>query len=812
MNFATSRLNFIIVSAVEKRYLQHLIQLTILRYKKLIKTTVILSGIISLAVILVLFFISPIAKRLVQKHDVEYTGREIQLDRIYINPFTGFIHIYGLKVYEANSDSVFFSAGGLSGDVSMQKLFAGTIELSEISVDQPQLTIIQNKKEFNFNDLLKRFSSANKQSKEKSSLRVNLLNLAVNNGRVIYREQSIPVNYSIIKLDIKSNGIMWNADTLQAFFSLNSGIGEGTMKGSAMLNIKTLDYCFATKFKAFDLSVLEQYLKDISKEGGNLQANMDADLTAKGDLKNPENIDLKGLLAVNDMHFGKENSEDYLSFKKLSIDIKRLNPKSKKYLFDSLSVLTPSFLYERYDSLDNIQNMFGKKGSKIAAAKADAEKPNLLFQIADYVKLLAKNFFKSNYEINRIAIYNADLRYSDYSLSEKFDVAANPLFLIADSIKRSNKWVEMSLKTNLKPYGGVSVNLSINPKDSSDFNIDYRVQRVPVTIFNPYLIKYTSYPLRRGTVGLEGSWKVNNGNIKSVNHITVVDPRISTREKQNAVKTLPLKFIMFFIRERGNVIDYEVPITGDLKKPRFSVKDIVQDALINFVIKPPTALYRSEVSSLENEIENAFDFSWTMNSYTFGKEERKFADHLNEHLIKNPAVTINIAASPYSAKEKENIASFEARKLFYLSLNAEIKTLSNSDTLAILQIPVKDKQFIRFLNRHKGNKELYTVQDKCLSLVGKQKTDQLYERLNSQRKEEFLSCFKISGVNKRIRFSSSQDKIPYNGLSYYRIRYNGAWPDELINSYNRMNDLDKKTPRNKFRLQRKKNQKASLGI
>ena len=60
--------------------------------------------------------------------------------------------------------------------------------------------------------------------------------------------------------------------------------------------------------------------------------------------------------------------------------------------------------------------MFGKNGANISAAKADPARFNLILKIADYIKVLAKNFFKSDYKINKLAIYNGNLKFNDYCL------------------------------------------------------------------------------------------------------------------------------------------------------------------------------------------------------------------------------------------------------------------------------------------------------------------------------------------------------------------------------------------------------------
>jgi hypothetical protein len=91
-------------------------------------------------------------------------------------------------------------------------------------------------------------------------------------------------------------------------------------------------------------------------------------------------------------------------------------------------------------------------------------------------------------------------------LSEKFSVDINPLYFIADSIDKNHSRVEASFKSGIKPYGNVTVSLSVNPKDTGDFDMQYHFQKFPAAMFNPYLLSYTSFPLDRGTIELNGTW------------------------------------------------------------------------------------------------------------------------------------------------------------------------------------------------------------------------------------------------------------------------------------------------------------------
>ena len=49
------------------------------------------------ALILLVVFISPVAKWAIEKYSVEYTGRQVKMDKLAINLFSGNIRSNGLK-------------------------------------------------------------------------------------------------------------------------------------------------------------------------------------------------------------------------------------------------------------------------------------------------------------------------------------------------------------------------------------------------------------------------------------------------------------------------------------------------------------------------------------------------------------------------------------------------------------------------------------------------------------------------------------------------------------------------------------------
>src|SRR5690242_3635788 len=55
-----------------------------------------------------------LGKMLLEKYDMRWLGREITVDRVYVNPYTGYVHMDSIKIFEEKGDSLFISAESAS--------------------------------------------------------------------------------------------------------------------------------------------------------------------------------------------------------------------------------------------------------------------------------------------------------------------------------------------------------------------------------------------------------------------------------------------------------------------------------------------------------------------------------------------------------------------------------------------------------------------------------------------------------------------------------------------------------------------------
>ena len=767
------------------------------------KKLLIISIILFLFIVIVILFISPLTKYLVEKYDVKYTGREIKVGRSYVNPFTGYIHFSNVRFYEQNSDSVFLSAGGIRADISLIKLFSNTFEINSLILDQPHGIIIQNKNCFNFSDLIEIFSPKKIIDTLIQPLHLNILNVTINDGEFIYNEPITPINYFISKMNFKSEGMSWNSDTVKGKFSFVPGKGSGDIKGNFMINLSNQDYRLDVVAHQLDLEIIEQYLKDLSSYG-TFSANIDADLKVIGNLNNTAILNLKGNLAVNDFHLGKNRDEDFVYFNKLKVDIKELDLQSKKYFFDSVLLAGPYLKYEQYDHLDNFTRMFSNADSTLEAINSNPDRFNLIIEIGRFIKTVFKNFLSSDYTINSLAVENGNILFNDYSINEKFSAAMNPLHIKADSVDNTKDRVKVFLESKIKPFGSVSASVSMNPKDNSDFDFLYRLQNVPAAIFNPYLISYTSFPVDRGVVEVSGNWKVRDDDIQSSNHFLVIDARVTKRIRKEDTKWIPMPLIMAFIRERGNVIDYDIPISGNMKNPKFHLHDVLMDLLGNIFIKPSTTPYRMDVKNVENEIEKLHTFNWAMRQSKLLPSQEKFVKQISEFLKSTPVASIEVHPFYFAEKEKEYILIFEAKKKYFLARDKKsYNEMTESDSIDIDKMSSKDSSFVKYLDNNTKDSMLFTIQEKCSRIISSQLVDRKFDQLKKERKRVFMEYFKEKQTDKQVQLYENENTVPFNGFSYYKIKYIGDIPKSLTLAYEKLSEMNAESPRKQYLNYRK---------
>lgn len=539
------------------------------------KTILYFASAILIICVLAFLAASPLLKYLLQRYDLVYLGRELKIESVRVNILTGRIKMNNVKLFELNSDKVFISARSITSNISILKLISNEFNLAKVEIDHPDVNIKKNRFNLNYDDLVIKMENANKQGG--FSMKFNWDDVLVTSGKLLFQEDSIAIKcgFKNINLEVKKTA---NKKGLDLNFEFENGLGSGSVKGVLKYLLSDKRYQLALQVKKYDMNIVDQYFKVLIPDV-RFRAILDADFKSKGILGKKEDVTNSGLIRITNLHCGTDSIADYLSFRELELSLREISPKKKIFAYDSVIIKYPYINYVKYNHLDNFQNFFGINGSKIT--RSDSTDFNLVTELTAYLKMLSRNFKKSDYLVDRFRVESGELNVTDHSEQRQFYMRLYPINLAADKISKKNRRIHASLNVHVSPSTNLNMSIGINPINYKDFEIHYNMKGLPLVVLNPYLTALTSFPFEKGILDCDGNWHVDNGNIESQNHLILHGPKLMRRVKGESTNKIPMRMLFRLMRNNSGIVESDLPITGNLSDPKFELKKAVWDAMMH---------------------------------------------------------------------------------------------------------------------------------------------------------------------------------------------------------------------------------------
>lgn len=169
----------------------------------LLKKIILIPAIIMVLYTLAGFFLIPVLGRNILCKSLSKTlNRQVTIERIAINPYSLTATIEGLSVAEQNKDAL-FSAKEIFANISLSSLFTLGLNVSELSLENPRVSIVRNRDAtFNFSDLLtlnqdNKTAVPEKDSKGKGPIRFTLKNVHITQGNFRFEDQITNVSHAV---------------------------------------------------------------------------------------------------------------------------------------------------------------------------------------------------------------------------------------------------------------------------------------------------------------------------------------------------------------------------------------------------------------------------------------------------------------------------------------------------------------------------------------------------------------------------------------------------------------------------------------
>ena len=189
--------------------------------------------------------------------------------------------------------------------------------------------------------------------------------------------------------------------------------------------------------------------------------------------------------------------------------------------------------------------------------------------------------------IGNIQLKDGSANFADFSLTPDFATAIQQLngrIGTIDSVQQQPASVD--IKGKVDRYAPVSIKGSLNPFDPLamlDIAVDFK--RVELTTVTPYSGKFAGYRIKKGRLNLNLHYKINNGQLNAENKVVLEHLQLGEQVDSPDAVDLPIRLAIALLKDADGNIDIELPISGDLNNPEFSVAPIIWQTLRNLVVR-----------------------------------------------------------------------------------------------------------------------------------------------------------------------------------------------------------------------------------
>ena len=772
--------------------------------KKFLKIAAIVIAVLVVLILATLKFAPGIVRSYVVAHSEELIGRKVAIQNISLNPFTFKLEIDSLAVFEKDGETRFVAFDKFRVNVDPMRLFTGTAAVSEIYLKGLYARVLQHEDRFNFTDIIEFVTkgdstkidaqavadSAAKAAKaaaeadssgmvnaveiaEELPFSISVENIVFEKGNIIYQDTKVGSKIQLDDFSISIPAVYLSNKQTDIGVSFKFADG-GDLNVKVLANAATNDFHVGVDLRKFALACGKPYLNDFINYkdfSGSVSVLMDID----GNLNQILSSNVKGIVSVDDIVL-TETSGRTLGVKHVGVGIASANVEKNSFHIDSV-VVDGGFAH-----LDLYKN--GKTNIDVLLRKGSADEPDSTQLAADQQLVLgdsteavaaeaksaeqpaekkAEKPLKA--KIDRLLVQNTTASATDHSITKPFNYTVRDI-----TVKGSNINFDTPCTINVNasfPEGGsVTVKYKGALSDIGTMDAYVSVKNLALKHFSNYSHHFTGYPISAGTLAFASENKIKNFELDSKNVIDIYNIDVGDKDPDSDPEFMvPMKVGLYILKDKDDKIEFDVPVHGNMKDPKFSIGKIIWTTVSNLLIKVALSPLKM-VGNLATTGAGAIGIDLGKNDEilidatraAFSSEQYAKASKMTEALAKDKNLKLIFTQYYSPRKTAEAYKSIKLKTEYYKKSQGKEK-LTELDERAIAEMSDSDEGFQAFL------KEYGEIDQKAL----RKEVAALAETRNQELLKVLLQQKGVTKKNIKVMTAPANQLSSHRGKALYKV-------------------------------------------
>ncbi|MBC8742482.1 DUF748 domain-containing protein [Paraburkholderia sp. UCT31] len=286
------------------------------------------------------------------------------------------------------------------------------------------------------------------------------------------------------------------------------------------------------------------------------------------------------------------------------------------------------------------------------------------------------NFVKPNYTANLVAIQGTIGAFGTESTTPApVDVAAK-----------------------LAANGPLTIRGTINPLIAKPaLDLTASAHDIELTNLTPYSAKYAGYPITKGKLNVDLHYKLENDQLNANNHLFIDQLTFGDHIDNDTATKLPVRFAISLLKNSRGEIDVNLPVSGSLSNPEFSIGGLIWHAVLNLLEKAVTAPFSLIAHAFGGNGEDLGYVEFEAGSATLTDADKQKLDTIVKALTDKPSIRMDLIGR---VDPKVDEPALRTQYVDQMVKRQKIKdTVGNGESVDPSTVTVDQKDYDKYLTK-----------------------------------------------------------------------------------------------------------------
>ncbi|WP_265942984.1 DUF748 domain-containing protein [Dechloromonas sp. A34] len=471
---------------------------------------------------------------------------------------------------------------------------------------------------------------------------------------------------------------------------------QGNLKVGGSVQLMPLDVAVMVETQAIPLLPLQPYFTErLNIELARGQVSNKGEATARID-KDGLKAAYKGSVTLGDfLAVDKVNSADFLRWKSLylgGIDFK-LEPMAITVGEIALSDYYSRLILNKAGRL-NVQDIVKKPEGEVVPVVTTVPPPAL-----PVVKEAAPKKPPLPIKIAKITLQNGTLNFSDFFVKPNYTVNITRLGGRVTGLSSvENTVADLDLRGSYAKSAPVQIQAKLNPLAAKTYlDLKAEVTGVDLTGFSPYSGKYAGYNIEKGKLSLSVAYKLENNQLTANNKLFIDQFTFGDPVESPDATKLPVNLAISLLKNNRGEIDLNLPISGSLDDPQFSIGGLIIKVIVNLFMKAVTSPF-ALLGSMMGSGEELSNVEFAPGRARVGEAAGKTLETLAKALSERSALNLEITGRADPEADKEGIKRVAMERAMRLEKQKDMPNKAeNSGSLR--DVEIAPEEYTTYLTR-----------------------------------------------------------------------------------------------------------------